>query len=482
MGKHHVKARGSCALLASASLLIPLPSAPAIATQTDPLHSFYSQSLQWSQCGQATCSRITVPLNYAQPNGETIRLSIRRIGSALLTPLVMNPGGPGAEGTQFAQSIATSLDPAITAAYTPVGFDPRGTGDSAPVQCFTGANANRWLRLDSTPDTMAETTKYMSAAAKISPACQRMSPTLAANIGTDNTVRDMDIIRAVLGSEKLNWLGFSYGTSLGTRYAELFPDNVGRMVLDGAVDPSLDSMELSQGQSVGFQKAITRFNREYSGSITLMNKLVRSLDSANLKTKGSQNLTQSEATTAIFLSMYSTSFWPQLHEALKEAKSGDGTLLQQLSYYANDQTSPTKFSSNSLSAFIAINCWDYPQTPTLKGLAHSARQFAKKAKVPELARAMSWGNAPCSTWFDHSPLKPAPASTTTTAPILIIGTTFDPATPMAWARALNRQLPTSSLLTFVGDGHTAYLGGNRCVDQVVDQFLLTGLAPKTKTC
>lgn len=482
MRNHHVKARASWALVASASLLMSLPGAPAIATEADPLNSYYSQTLQWSECGRAHCSHVTVPLNYAQPYGETITLSIRRVGSADLPPLVMNPGGPGVEGTRFAQSIASSLDPDITAAYTPVGFDPRGTGDSAPVQCFTGTGANKWLRLDSTPDTAVEETAFMAAAAKISPACQRMSRALAAHIGTDSTVRDMDIIRAALGSEKLNWLGFSYGTSLGTRYAELFPEKVGIMVLDGAVDPSLDSIKLSRDQSAGFQKAITRFNGTYPGSINLINKLLRSLDSAEMKTDGLQALTQSEATTAIFLSMYSTTFWPQLAEALDQAKIGNGTLLQQLSYYANDQTAPAKFSSNSLSAFIAISCWDYPQTPALKGLAHRARQFAKKANVPELARSMSWGNAPCSSWFDHSPLKPAPASTTTTAPILVIGTTYDPATPLAWARALSRQLPTSSLLTFVGDGHTAYLAGSECVDHVVNQFLLTGIAAKTTTC
>jgi pimeloyl-ACP methyl ester carboxylesterase len=350
------------------------------------------------------------------------------------------------------------------------------------VKCFTGASANKWLRIDSTPDTTTEVTNYMSAAAKISPACQRMSPGLVAHIGTDNTVRDIDIIRATLGSQKLNWLGFSYGTSLGTRYTELFPDNVGRMVLDGAVDPSLDSMELSQGQSDGFQKAIGRFNLEYPGSITVMNRLLRALDRTEMKTEGLQTLTQSQASTAIFLSMYSTSFWPALHDALQEARTRNGTQLQELSYYANDQTAPTKFSSNTLSAFIAINCWDYPQTPTASGLSRSARQFSRQAKVPELARAMSWGNAPCSTWFGHTPLKPAAAETTTVAPILVIGTTYDPATPLAWARALHKQLPTSSLLTFVSDGHTAYLGGNTCVDQMVDEYLITGFAPKTKTC
>ena len=469
-------------LLASALLVTPLTAPPALAQETDPLAIFYTQSLLWEDCGRATCTRVTVPLDYAKPEGDTIALSVRRIGSPDLPQLVLNPGGPGSEGTQFAQNIASSLDPAVTAAFTPVGFDPRGTGDSAPVRCFTGRSANTWLRTDLTPDTMAEQVRYMTAAAKISPACQRFSPTIAPYIGTENTVRDMDIIRGALGSEKLNWLGFSYGTSLGTRYAELFPRNVGRMVLDGAVDPSLNAMELSQGQSAGFQRAIKRFDRKYPGSIAFINTLLASLDSVPMKTDGLQKLAQSEASTAIFLSMYNTSFWPPLHDALDAAKKGDGTELQELSYYANDQTGPTTFSSNSISAFISINCWDFPQTPARKGLARSADRFAKRASVPELAMAMSWGNAPCSTWFDHSLITPAPANTSTTAPILIVGTTFDPATPISWARSLNKQLPTSSLLTYVGDGHTAYLGGNECVDRVVDQFLLTGVPPATKRC
>jgi pimeloyl-ACP methyl ester carboxylesterase len=482
VGNFHRNLRGSLAVLAGSSLLISLTIAPANAEKTDPLGAFYAQTLKWTKCGKASCALVTVPLKYEQPDGATISLLIRRIGSPDLPPLIMNPGGPGSEGTQFAQSITGSLDSKIIDAFTPVGFDPRGTGASAPVKCFTGASANKWLRTDSTPDTAAEVSNYMSAAAKISPACQRLSPALVGHVGTDNTVRDIDIIRATLGSEKLNWLGFSYGTSMGTRYAELFPDRVGRMVLDGAVDPSLDAMELSQGQSDGFQKAISRFNQQYPGSITTMNRLLRALDRTEMKIDGSQTLTQSEANTAIFLSMYSTTFWPELHDALKEATAGNGTQLQQLSYYANDQTAPTKFSSNALSAFIAINCWDYPETPSAAGLSRSARQFSRQAKVPELARAMSWGNAPCSTWFGHSPIKPTAAETTTGAPILIIGTTYDPATPFVWASALHKQLPTSSLLTFVGDGHTAYLGGNTCIDETVNDYLLTGLAPKTKTC
>ena len=482
MSKNQFRGRYLGSFLASAILVTSLTTSPALAQETDSLATFYTQSLLWTECDGAMCTRVTVPLDYAKPEGDTITLSVRRIGSPDLPPLVMNPGGPGSEGTHFAQSIASSLDPAVTASFTPVGFDPRGTGDSAPVRCFTGRSANKWLRTDSTPDTIAEQVRYMSAAAKISPACQRFSPTIAPHVGTENTVRDMDIIRGVLGSEKLNWLGFSYGTSLGVRYAESFPSKVGRMVLDGAVDPSLNAMELSQGQSIGFQKAIKRFDRKYPGSIAFINTLLALLDSMPMKTDGLQKLSQSEASTAIFLSMYNTSFWPPLHDALTAAKRGDGSLLQELSYYANDQTGPTTFSSNSISAFISINCWDFPQTPERKGLARKANRFAKKASVPELAMAMSWGNAPCSNWLGHSLITPAPANTRTTAPILIVGTTFDPATPISWARSLNKQLPTSSLLTYAGDGHTAYLGGNECVDRVVDQFLLTGVSPTSTRC
>ena len=446
------------------------------------LQTFYDQPVNWASCGSDSCAEIRVPLDYLEPEGDVITLSIRRVGSSDLPALFVNPGGPGSGGTGLAQYVHGAISSDLRKSFSIVGFDPRGTGESAPITCMTGKQANTWLRTDATPDTAQEVRTLMRRAAQISQGCLNFSSTLASHIGTDETVKDMDIMRGALKQEKLNWLGFSYGTSLGSRYSELFPESVGRMVLDGAVDPALDAMQLSQGQSTGFQLAIKRFNKKYPGTASYINKLFGQLDHTPMRTEGPQKLVQSEAQTAVFYSMYSPYLWSDLNQALNKAKRGDGTALQKISYEANDQTAPAKFATNSLSAFYAINCWDLPSTPKASHLARAAKKWSTKVLVPELAESMSWGNAPCSQWFGHSGTVPAPVQTTTSAPILIIGTTFDPATPLAWAKSLHNQMPTSSLVTFVGDGHTAYLNGNSCVDSRVDNYLLTGVASTDLTC
>ena len=454
---------------------ISLPTDPALA-------AYYEQDLQWSSCQLDSCTRMTVPLDYNDPAGDTISIAIRVIGSRGLPSLITNPGGPGSGGINFARYVAGAVDKDIRKKYSIVGFDPRGTGESSPITCLSGKSAGAWLRTDVTPDNNEEISILMSRAAMWSRGCVNFSLPLASNIGTEETVRDMDIMRKVLNNDVLHWLGFSYGTTLGARYAELFPLRVGRMVLDGAVDPSLNAMELSRDQSRGFQLAIKRFNAKYPGSISYINRLLKDLDRKPMATGKPKTLVQSEALSAIFYSMYSPSLWPQLNRALKESQRGSGASLQSISYEANDQISPNRFGSNILSAFYAINCWDFPATPTATGLKQAARTWSARASVPELARAMSWGNAPCSSWFGRSSLMPAAANSVTQSPIVIIGTTYDPATPIRWSRALHQQLPTSSLLTYAGDGHTAYLQGINCVDRYVNEYLLTGVRAPNKDC
>jgi pimeloyl-ACP methyl ester carboxylesterase len=462
------------------------------------LQGFYDQGITWRSCpgrGPAVqCASVTVPLDYQRPAGRSIDLALLKVPARGPSPasLVVNPGGPGASGLDFAEYLGAVIDADVRAAYDIIGFDPRGVGESAPVECMTGRQTTRWYRTDSTPDTAQERARLMSRAAQISQGCVSSDRELARFVGTDNTVRDMDIIRSALGADDLNWLGFSYGTLLGALYAQEFPDRVGRMVLDGGVDPSLDAVEVSKDQSAGFQRAMQRFAadcarksdcvaRTGQGVLDRINGLLRELDDSSLRTDGSRRLVQSEALTALFFSMYSTDLWPTLRTGLRQAVAGDGTTLQLLAQLANNQVGPNRYSSNIASAFYAIGCWDYPAPPDAAGLRAAAAEWSRGVAVPEMGSAMSWGNAPCSQWFDHASRPPAEVSSGTTAPILVIGTTFDPATPYVWSQSLARQLPTSTLLTYRGDGHTAYGDTNLCIDDIVDTYLLTAEVPGPAT-
>jgi pimeloyl-ACP methyl ester carboxylesterase len=474
------------------SSLMP-PASPA------ELAPFYTQELVWTPCDQdLDCSWLTVPLDYAAPAGETIRIRVSRVtasGPAAQRQgsLVVNPGGPGASGLDFPAYVAAAVAPEVASEFDVVGFDTRGVGKSIPVTCLTGRQTTRWLRADGSPDTPAEQRRLMSLASRLAQGCLVKSPGIARHLGSDDTVRDMDILRAALGDEKLTFLGYSYGTYLGTLYAERFPGRVGRFVLDGALDPSLDIMEVSEGQSRGFQVAMTRFAQDctqrrscpWKGSASNVlrgiNTILDRVDRQPLPTHRGRALVQSEVLGALFYSMYSPVIWSSLREALGQAKIGDGYGLQAIADYAVERIGPHSYATNMASAFPSIACWDTPAAPGISGLRKAAAAWSRGVPVPDMAKAMSWGNAPCAQWFGYSDRVPAPASSTTTAPILIVGTTYDPATPYAWSQALARQLPTSTLLTYRGDGHTAFGGNSRCVDDAVTGYLLTGTPPAPGT-
>ena len=463
------------------------------------LSRYTQQRLSWTDCGGGRqCAKLTVPKDYADLTAGDIQIALARkphTGADFQGSLVVNPGGPGGAGTDFATSVAGIVAPQVRSQFDIVGFDPRGVAESAPVTCMTGAQTTRWLLSDPTPDSRAEQNSLLRLASGISSGCLRYSPQIAPYISTANTVRDLDIMRAALGDEKLNLLGFSYGTTLGALYAQEFPTRVGLMVLDGAVDPSLDGMAISKGQSAGFQGALVRFAADcakrrscpYSGAkqdvLDGINNLLAALEKRPLPTGAYEPLNQAQAVAALFWSMYTPAFWSTLRSALGQAKRGNGEYLQRLADQAADRTGKNRYDNNQNSAFYAISCLDAPATPGRAGLATAAQSWSKNAPVPELARAIAWGNAPCSFWFDHLGGKPAPVTSTTTAPILVVGTTYDPATPYSWALALHQQLPTSSLITYVGDGHTAYGAGSTCIDRAIDNFLITGVAPtSSKIC
>jgi pimeloyl-ACP methyl ester carboxylesterase len=502
--RQRTRARAATVALALLAALLPVgvaqastpgrgPSTTSADTPTE-LAAFYTQTLAWTPCeGGLQCTWLTVPLDYANPAGPTIQLRVNKVpakgpAASRQGSIVVNPGGPGGSGLDLSAYVAESIAPKVNQQFDIVGFDPRGVGKSAPITCVTGRQTTVWLASDGTPDTSAEEARMMRMSRAISNGCLNRSPNLAAHVGTDDSVRDMDILRQALGDSKLNWLGFSYGTQLGAMYTEFFPDNVGRFVLDGPVDPSLDGMQMSRGQSRGFQVALGRFAadcvtrsdctaRTKAGVLRGINRLLERLDTTPMLAGDKQVLTQAYATEAILYSMYSPLIWPSLRVALQQAAQDNGRGLMAIADYSNARTGPNTYATNVTSAFYAINCWDDPATPGAAGLRAAAKAWSRKAKVPEAARALSWGNAPCSVWFGHSPRPLAPVSTTTTAPIVIVGTLYDPATPYPWALALHQQMPTSTLLTWNGDGHTAYGMGSKCIDSALETYLLTGAPP-----
>lgn len=481
-------------LLSAGALAMSAFTAGAQPVAADPLDAFTGQQITWTPCGPHECATVRAPLDYADPEGGALTLALERsvhTGPTRLGTLIVNPGGPGAAATNFV-SFVTDVAPQLAAVYDIVGIDPRGVGDSSPITCMTGTETTRWLLTDPTPDTAAEVRTFMSRATSIGRGCERMSPTLAAHIGTDASARDLDLVRTVLGDDTLNLLGFSYGTSLGTRYAELFPDRVGRFVLDGALDPTLDAMALSRGQSDAFQIALRRFatdcvhfancvRRTPSGVIAYVNRMLTSLDANPMPAGRMGPLNEAQGLAAIFDALYSPGNWAMLRNGLRESARGSGAALQEMANGAWNRIGPNRYASNVNSAFYAISCWDFPPTPDAAGLRAAARAWAQGAAVPAMARASAWGNAPCTNWFGRSASSPHRVTTTSTAPILVVGTRYDPATPYRWAAALARQLPNGHLLTYEGDGHTAFGGQSACIDAAVTAYFLDGSVPPEGT-
>jgi pimeloyl-ACP methyl ester carboxylesterase len=299
---------------------------------------------------------------------------------------------------------------------------------------------------------------------------------------TQSLVRDLESVRHALGEPVLNFLGFSYGTMLGARYAEAYPERVGRFVLDGGIDSRLDAMAISRDQATGFQQALKRFAAECAKNkqcrlgnteskvLLRINQLLQRIELHPIKTRTERTLVEAEALTAIVTAMYSRESWPALGSALTQADQGDGTDLQRIADIGNGRTGPKEFAANFTSPFLATTCLDLPRTPQRLGLAKAARTWSKRAAIPRVSELLAWSNAPCSRWFANGSA-PEAVSSSTDKPIMIIGTRFDPATPYKWSLALRRQLSTSFLLTYEGDGHTAFGSGSTCVDDAVTSYL-----------
>jgi pimeloyl-ACP methyl ester carboxylesterase len=373
-----------------------------------------------------------------------------------------------------------------------VGFDPRGVGKSSPVRCATSAQLDAFLSPDPSPDTPAELAQLVSAARAFAAECAKRSGPLLSHIGTRDAARDMDILRAAVGDEKLTYLGKSYGTYLGALYADLFPQHVRALILDGAVDPTVDTQTLGRVQARGFEVALQAFLDDCAKSATCdfgtapdirgrFDALLANIDGQPLRTDEARSVGPDETFYAVAEALYSRQYgWPALRLALAQAAAGDGTGLLSLFDRYVDRDSAGNYS-NLIESYTAISCIDRPSPRDLAAYQADAR--AQSAESPHFGVAAAFSGLPCAFWPVPPVGGPAPLPARGAPPILVMGTTRDPATPLVWAQALAKQLESGRLLTFNGDGHTVYGDGNACVDNAGNAYLIDLKVPATgKRC
>ena len=488
----------------------PAPAASSKAAVPQGLESFYSQKVEWYDCVATAgveksadrtgfqCAKVTVPLDYSQPDGQTIEIAMKKhlaTGSVRQGTLFMNPGGPGGSGVDNVGAMATTTFAGVQSAYDIIGFDPRGIGSSTAITCSTDAEAKAMegvspvdgagapVAFEKRATVMSERFKQLEA-----DCASRTKPTeLLDHVDTVSVARDLDILRALSGDQKLNYTGFSYGTYLGATYAELFPANTGRLVLDGALDPSLSYSERRQGQARGFERALRNYvswcqsgqscplTGDTDAGLQQIGDVFTSANQSPVPSSDPNRPVTGEEMKRIvgFILYFPESSWSAVSEALGQViNEHDASAFRAMA----DQIAAQP--QVNAGANIGINCLDYRVEGNMATWTAQSKELERIA--PRFATVTEAGDLGCQAW-GHTGTQPSKAlHAKGAAPILVIGTTGDPATPYEWAEALADQLDSGQLLTWEGNGHAAYTnsGHGPCVTQAVDTYLLTGTMPK----
>jgi pimeloyl-ACP methyl ester carboxylesterase len=444
---------------------------------------FQDQVISWASCESGfECATVAVPLDHLNPADQIIEIAlIRKAGTENRTPLLINPGGPGASGFDYVRdSYETLGTDQLRSNFQLVGFDPRGVGRSAPVTCTDEKVKDQVYYEESgfplgSDDDFAFSKDVLE---RFAASCQETGFDVA-YFNTQQSARDMDLIRAALGVEKLDYLGFSYGTELGATYIALFPDRVGKFVLDGAVDPTLSSAQGTVNQVAGFDKAFRSYLKDclansdcpFTGTVEQalrkVGELLVKLETSQLPTQYDRDTGLTVALYGIIAALYAEQSWPYLTQAFQEAFDGDGSTLLLLADFYNDKDPDGGYLSNISEANVAINCADERVGPEefaslREDVLTASSVFGKYFGYPELG-CLGWPEGKSMIELDYG-------VTLSTGP-LVVGTTGDPATPYQQAVSLAKILSGATLLTFEGEGHTAY-GSSDCVNQYVEDYLL----------
>ena len=425
---------------------------------------------------------LTVPVDYSDSSQGTIDLYMvrdladdpaQRIGT-----LLVNPGGPGFGGSGLAVNAEFIYGDDLLSRFDILAWDPRGTGESTPAIDCVDDYDRYFASTDITPDTPTERQQIIDLATEFEDLCAQKNADVLQFIGTNSSARDMDAIRQALGEDTISYFGFSYGSELGAAWATLFPDTVRAAVLDGAADPTADFIESGLQQSAGFEGTFTTFLAQCSDNPGCLfnnggdaegafDALMVALDDTPIRSEpGRPDVTRGVAISAVAEAMYSQSSWPELEQALADAQEGNGAgLLALYDEYFQRQGDGTY--DNSLEAFQVISCMDDPDRLTVAQDDATAPQF--NAASPRLAPGTT-GSYFCS--FFPPTNDPRVAITGTGAgPILVMGTTGDPATPLQSTRNMAAALEDGRLVVVTADQHTGY-GVNECSIKVVDEYLI----------
>jgi pimeloyl-ACP methyl ester carboxylesterase len=496
--KYFSSRSGKVAALATVFALIALSFTAYTQSKPDypkTLSGYYSQEINWQNCRQDfNCATLAVPIDYKNLATGTFEIALLKYEartSKKLGSLIVNPGGPGGSGVDYAYAAKYIFSPAILDRYDIVGFDPRGVSRSAPIRCLNDAELDTNNNSDSKPDNEKEFQQILTDTKKYVEICKDKNKHLA-SYGTANVARDMDILRQALGDKQLNYMGKSYGTYLGTLYAQFFPDKVGRVVLDGAVDPTIPNFEQSLTQAVGFDHAFSSFAKDCSmktncplpagegAAIVEMQNLFEIAAKKPLPTKSSKRtLSETMMVLGTASAMYeSETGWPKLRKAIAQAQKGFGDQFLELADEYTGRQTDGSFPNNEFDSGAVIDCLDVEEPRTVTQIKRDAESFAQQA--PLFGPYLAYGGLTCK-YFGQSQ-EVTISRTKTTNSIVIIGTTGDPATPYEWAQGLNKLLTNSVLVSLAGEGHTGQGQGNACIDEQIDDFYLAGKVPSASTC
>ena len=468
-------------------------SNPATTISTGP---YVPTGFNWKACDDSAstttvqCGTLQVPFDYNNPSAGTFTLYVKLLPAANPTlrigSMMVNPGGPGFGGSSLADDASYYFSSDIIDHFDIIAWDPRGTGKSTPaVDCVD--DYDQYFGIDSPPDSPEEKQALIDASQAFNDECMNNSGEILPYISTQASATDMNSIRQALGEDKISYFGFSYGSELGATWATMFPQTVRAAVFDGAVDPQATSAQEGMAQAGGFEGQLTTFLAACSKNSTCafynggkaeaaFDSLLLELDAKPLVvTKDRTPVTQGVAFTAVAQAMYSDSNWPQLEQALADAQQGDGAGLLKLydDYY---QRKDDGSYGNELEAFLAISCLDDPGATSVKEVEDAVQDFV--AAAPRLGANFGYGYS-CALW----PVKPATKIDATgkgAGPIVVVGTTGDPATPLASTRKMAAALEQGILLIVEANQHTGY-GANECINTAVDSYLIDLTVPVNET-